>query len=126
MRFNTRIYIKALLDALEKKEDEKKREILRRFLIILRKNRDLAKLNLILRGVEKEYLKRTNLKKINIEAAAKIKDPLRQKVLNIFGRKSLLIEKTNPELLAGIKIIVDNELLIDASGKKLIDTLFKT
>lgn len=124
MRYSIRQYAEALLLALEDKNKQERREVIGRFLAVLRKKRDGAKLARIIKTLELLYLKKTGFHKIVLESASPPVLKIKTEVEKILGKKIFFEERINPELLAGIRILVDEELFIDASAKRRLDTLF--
>lgn len=124
MRYTNKQYAAAFLSALKDKSGKERTEILRRFLTLLQKNKDWPRLNLILREAEKFYLRKSGLKKVFLETAQPASPNVKKEVEKILGRKIVLSEKINPAILAGIKILVDDELLIDSSAQSRLRKLF--
>jgi len=133
-------YAKALYEALEGQDKEDRGGIagkrgradeamLKRFVGIVRKNGDGKSLNTILARYEKIYLEKKGLKKIEIESASPISAAIKAEIEKAGGDaatsgKIILSEKVNPELLAGLKLLVNDTLLIDATGRTRIKKLF--
>jgi F0F1-type ATP synthase delta subunit len=148
MKYLPSHYAKALYEALEGQDKEGSGGIagkggradgamLKRFAGIVRKNGDGKSLNTILARYEKIYLEKKGLKKIEIESASPISAAIKAEIEKAGGGtahgaiaggassdKVLLSEKVNPDLLAGIKLLVNDTLLIDASGRTRINKLF--
>jgi F0F1-type ATP synthase delta subunit len=116
MRYTIRQYAAAFLAAYQDKSEIEQKKILRNFLSILRKNKDWVKLGQILHEVEKLYYRKTGLKKVEIETAS-FMETLRQDIKNILGKNIFIKEKVNPEVLAGVKILINDEILIDATAQ---------
>ena len=125
MRYSIRQYAEAMLLALEDKNKQERREVTGRFLAVLRKKRDWGKLAQIVRALELLYLKKAGFHKVILESAAPAGGKIRLEVKKILGKKIFLEERVNPELMAGIRILVDEELFIDASAKRRLDAIFK-
>ena len=124
MRYSLKQYASVLLSALDGKSEKERKEILRRFVDILAKNRDITRLGAILREVEREYLKKSGMKKVWVESVSPLSAGLRKEIEAAVGGKTYLHEKINPSLLGGIRILINDELLIDASARRQIDKLF--
>lgn len=124
MKYSPKQYACALLESLKGKSETKQKEMVGNFLKTLSKNNDWSRLNSILRTVEKEYLKDAGLKKVYLETAGSVMPGLEKEIEKILGHRIYFLSKTNPTLLAGIKILVDDELLIDASAKNKIEKIF--
>lgn len=124
MKYRVTQYAQALHAALKNEPASKQKEIMRRFVVLLGRHRMSAKSGLIVSAYEKIVLRESGMRKVKIESAAPITEHLKKEISGILGKKILIEEKMNPELLAGIKILVDNELLIDASAKRQLEKLF--
>lgn len=123
MKYTPQQYAVALYAVLKGKSQTGRKEALKRFLLLLQKQRITFKLPQILREVEKQYLKEKGMQKVEVEVAASKKN-LKQEIEKILGSKILFEEKENPELLAGIKILINDEVLVDASAKRGLELLF--
>lgn len=120
-KYKSKIYAQALADAVfDKKTEEKK--IIANFLIILEKNRDLKKANEIISLTEELILKKTGNKKIALETARKI--DIRNFINKFTNNGDIIEEKINPELIAGIKIIINNDKQLDFSLQKKLQGMF--
>jgi len=124
MKYSPRQYAAALRAALEEKSGHERKEILKNFVRALARARTLAKLPVILREVEKQALAAEGLKKVEVESASPVDEKTRKEIERRLGHKIFLKEKINPELLAGIRILVDDETLIDASAKRQLEKMF--
>lgn len=124
MRYTSRQYGAALLGTLEGKTKKKREEVLRHFFSLLRKNRDTGRLSAILREVERIHLRKEGLKKVEIESAAPLTREIKKETSRLMGGKAFLREYVKPDLLAGAKILVNDELLIDASARRRLRQLF--
>lgn len=125
MRYSIQHYAAALLEALEKKSEREKKEIIKRFFTVLQKHSAFPRLPYILKEIERGSLKRLRLRKVFIESAGEISSEIKHEIKKSFDDKVFLQEKINPKLLAGIRILIDDEVLIDASGKRRLQRLFK-
>jgi F0F1-type ATP synthase delta subunit len=125
MKPSIKQYALALLLALGGQSEKKQKEIIRKFLILLTKNRAWSRLEAVLKEVERLHLKETGLAKVHVETASPISEGLRKEIEKVFGKKISLSSKINPGLFAGIKIIVNDEIMVDASAKKQLDKIFQ-
>jgi len=124
MGYSPRQYALALGAALTKKTAEERKNILRNFLRLIVKNKDLPRLNFIINEVERDERKTKGILKVELTSSGKISTELKKDVKKILGKKILFEEKTDPGLSAGLKILVENETLIDATAKHQLDKLF--
>lgn len=121
MKYKSKIYAKALMNILMDKAVDKD-EVVKRFLKLLEKNGDLKKTKEIVALAEKLFVKKTGIKKIVLETARSIK--IKNLLNNIFGPNDLIVEKINPEIVAGVKIIVDDEQQLDFSLQSKLNQIF--
>lgn len=137
MKYKSQIYAKALADLMmdEKLNDKK---IADNFLKLLGKNKDLKNAKKIVELAQIYYLAKKGNKKIllemarplaatpvakgNLGAARKTKAENILKFL--FKTGDIIEEKINPEVIAGIKIIVNNEKQLDFSLRRKLDKIF--
>ena len=119
MKYKSKIYAEAIADLeLESKSDKKK--ISDSFLKILQKNGDMKKAKEVISLAENLYFKKTGKRKVILEMARKIKN-----ISDLFTKKDDVVkEKINPEIVAGIKIIINNEKQLDFSLKNKLDRIF--
>lgn len=126
MRYTNIQYAKALVAALEGKREPEQKAIRQNFLRTLRTHRVWPRLNRILSEIEKEYLRGKQIRKVEVESASGLPEKVRREIFEIVGKNVDLRERANPELLAGMKILIDDELLIDASGRRQLRRLFSS
>lgn len=124
MRYSPKQYAAALLLALEDKSAAEKKKVLHRFLSLISEGGDSARLGLVTRELEKQHLKKEGLQKVSVETVSKAPAKIKKEVEEILGKNIILEEKINPDLIAGVKILVNEELLIDASAETRLRKLF--
>ena len=124
MRYSINQYATALTQALGKKSKEERGTIIRRFVQILRRNRDLRRLDLILASVERQWLKERSFAKVAIASASPLTKKIRDEITRAFDRKAIMTQSVEPQLLAGIRILIDDDLFIDASARRALSQLF--
>lgn len=124
MRYSPRQYAAALLKVLNERKILDKKEVVRGLLSTIVKRGDQKFLGLVLREVEKQYLRNKKIKKIELESASAVSRGVKKDIRDALGGEILFQEKINPRILAGVRIIVDGELLIDASAKTQLDKIF--
>lgn len=122
MRIKSREYAKVLVELiLQGKVKEK--VIIEGFLRLLKKNGDFKKAKEIIQLAEIELIKKTGNKKVILETARKneIKDSFK----HFIEKGDIVSEKINADLIAGIKIIVNDERQLDFSLKSKLDKIFE-
>lgn len=95
-----------------------------RFLALVRKNGDSPRLQLIIYAFEKEYLRNSKLRRVDVEMASAAPESVKKEIKDILNGNVVFFEKENPELGAGIRITIDGEIMIDASAKRQIEKMF--
>src|SRR3989344_5780051 len=124
MKYSPRQYAQAIYAALEREKEKQRPESWKKILLILRRNGDMNKLPAILRSFEKVYLEEEGLQKVEIETVSPLGSDLEKEIKNVLGKKLLLNKKINPKLLAGLTIMINDEILIDGSAKRRLDRIF--
>jgi len=124
MRYKITHYAESLFESLKDVEVEKRIEILKNFLKVLRRNGDYSHLNHIVRQYEKVYLQHNKQTKIYIETPEPASIELKRTIQELFGKKAVFSEKTNSHLLAGIVLLINDSVLIDASARTRLEKLF--
>jgi len=118
-----KLYAKALAETLAKKGINEEK-VVKNFAKLLVKEGLEKKAKEILELAEDFLLARQGKQKIIFETARKITAG-QKKILNGVAREGDLIkEKINPELIAGVKIIINNSKQFDASMKSKLQNIF--
>ncbi|MFY9461995.1 MAG: F0F1 ATP synthase subunit delta [Candidatus Sungiibacteriota bacterium] len=125
MKHPPAIYAEALLEASEEKKVSSDK--MRNFLVMLRKNGDLAKLLDVMRKLEALYYRREGITKVDVisgrelgEFKKEVETALRER----FGMNSVIDFSVNREIIGGIILKINDELVIDASVKRRLEKLF--
>lgn len=124
MRYSTRQYAAALLASLKGRTEAQQQRLLGRFLVLVGRKGDSRRLGLILREVERQNLRERGLKKVLAETPDPVTPRIKKEIEKILGKNILLQEKIDPGLVAGIKILINDEILIDASARAQLRRLF--
>jgi len=118
-----KLYAMALAQAiLDKKADEKK--IAKNFMLLLIKSGYLGKAKSIVDLAEEIILKNKGNKKITIETARKLTAENRTLLKKFIKDEDMVKEKINSDLIAGVKIVVNNEKQFDNSMQKKLREIF--
>ena len=124
MNYTPRHYALALHHALAGASGENRKKMLERFFRILRTRNLLSRLPRILSHYERYDLARTGMRKVVVESAAPLSPEARREIKKTFGVRAAMREALNPSLMAGVAILIDDEILIDASARRQLDRLF--
>lgn len=125
MKISPRAYAKAFIGILKGKSAVEQKKMFRRLLGIISKKGDTKQLGPIMREVERLYFASQKKKKVVIESNNPVSELVKREVKHLLGDVSI-IEKLNPALLAGIKILINDEVLIDASAAAQLKKLFRS
>lgn len=126
MRYSVKQYAAAFTSALGGKSVSEQKELSRRFLLVLQRHGLWSRRMPIIKEVERQYFKERGTRKVAVAAAAPLTAETRQEIERIIGKNIFWQETVEPELLAGMKILIDEEVLIDATGKTRLEKLFKS
>ena len=124
MRYRPLQYAEALHEAMKGASAMDARVLARGLARTLLRHRMLGKTGVILAAYEKLALRRQGMQKVRIETPSKASEYLKKEIQKALGTRINFEEVIDPALLAGVKILVDDELLIDASAKRQIDSMF--
>lgn len=122
MKYKAKKYAEALAGAITKPGADADK-ISKNFLKLLEKNGDMKKAKEILALAESLFIKKTGRRKVVVETARKMKAKQKDLVESLAHKGDIVEEKINPDLLAGIKIIINDEQL-DLSMQRKINNLF--
>lgn len=118
-----KIYAEALAEAiLDKKADQKK--VARNFLLLLIKSGNQSKARKIVDLAEEIILKKKGNKKVTLETARKLTAENKALLKKVIKDGDIVKEKINPDLIAGVKVIINNEKQFDNSLKNKLQNIF--
>ena len=124
MRYSAELYAKAFLATLSGKTPDEERNVIRRFLEAIKKFGDSRNLGKILAAVERLAVKKAGGREVVLESAREIPASLRKELEAKFTSGDLIRERMNPALIAGIRILIDGEWMVDVSLKRRLEKLF--
>lgn len=126
MRYTAAQYATALCSLLKGKSPREQKLVLARFPVLLRAHGAWGRREKILVAVGVQELKETGRQKIEISSAAPISAAAKREIVQALGskKKALVQEKIKPDLLAGVQILINDEVLIDASAAHMLSELF--
>jgi len=119
MKYPAKIYAKALMELMLEKDTKKQ---VAAFLDFLAKNGDMKKAGQVIFLAENLFYERTGKRKIIIETARRIEK--KNLLKDFFQEGDMVKEKINPELIAGIKVMINNNKQLDFSLKNKLDNIF--
>ena len=124
MKHTSGQYAAALSAALAPAPVAERPAMIRRFLVLLRKNRDTRRLGAIMRKAEKQSLADQGLHKVAVASAEPISAEIKKDIAACMEGRPLWEETIDPTLLGGICILIDDEIMIDASARRRLGRMF--
>ncbi len=116
-------YASALNAALTNAKTKDMRTIVLPFLELLARHKATARLPYIMRAFTKIERMTHGITDLSIESAAELSKETKHELTHTPDRKTRIRITVRPELLAGLMIIVNDELLIDATGRRQLEQL---
>jgi F0F1-type ATP synthase delta subunit len=124
MKYSPEIYARAFMETVYSAPKEKQEKLLLRFLEAIKKNGDLPQIKRIFRAIQKAVVKKNGGRIINLELAHNISQELLAKLRNNFSPKDYLEIYFHPELIAGVRMLFDEEIELDLTIRKKLKKLF--
>ena len=125
MRYSTYWYAKALAQAiLDAKTETQGAAIVKNVLALVRKNGDESRLGKIVEEAARLVRGKWGIRKVTVESARTL-GPAQERSLQAFlTAKDVLERKIDESLIAGIRIILNDELQFDGSLRGKLDRIF--
>ncbi|MEK9194860.1 MAG: F0F1 ATP synthase subunit delta [Patescibacteria group bacterium] len=124
MKYRPEQYAQALLAACHEKSDVEQKKIVKRFVQLLVRHQATSKIHAICAAYEKLELRNKGMRNVRLETAGTVSEKLKNGIYEILGKHIQIKEMVNPNLLGGLKILIDDEILIDASARRQMEELF--
>jgi F0F1-type ATP synthase delta subunit len=124
MKYSPKDYARAFAEVADgTKTKDAEETLVKNFLRAVEKNGDAGQLKKIFEAAEEAVRKKHGLRKVTIETARPL--PEAKKSLKEFlGVSDIVEEKTDPSLVAGMKITVNDEMQFDASLSRKLKKIF--
>ena len=119
-KYTSRKYAKALTEAILAKEPQEPQKIISNFLALLQRNGDVKKAKEIIALAGALILEKEGNKKVTLQTARKIKNI----GISIAKKGDVVVQEVNADLIAGVKVIINNEKQLDFSLKKKMQEIF--
>ena len=124
MKYRPEQYAKALFAACHEKSDAEQKKIIKRFTDLLVRHQAMGKTHAICAAYEKLELRNKGMRSVRLETASLASEKLKNEIHRVLGKNIHIKEVVNPDLLGGLKILIDDEILIDASARRQMEELF--
>ena len=125
MRPSPTIFAKAFLAVFAETPEKKQTAIVKNLVHSASKYGGEGYLRQILAEVLRLYRKERGFKKIMLYSARPLPKKLLAVLTPLFNKSDEVQEKIDPELVSGVKIVIDDELALDNTLKKKLELLFK-
>lgn len=116
-------YAKAFRKALDE-GNVSQEELVRNLSRVVGQRRQTALWPRIARRVSEELVHHHDGRWITVETPRLLTDVQRKKIEEAFSKKDYVEERVRPDLIAGMRIVIDEEREFDGSLKRKLDTIF--
>lgn len=123
MRHSPETYAEAFLEALETKPSDEA-GLVKRLLGLAMKNGDASALPKILKAIQAKFVKKNKGRMIVVEVARKLSPELMQSLTKTFRSEDNVEVIQNPALIAGMRVTIDGEWMVDSSFEAKLKKLF--
>lgn len=124
MKYAPHVYAKALVEVLSAPPGPGRQHddaIAKNFLALVRKNGDESHVRKILEEASRFARGKSGVRKVMIESARPLA-PSQKKLMERFTKPGDVVEeRINPDLIAGIKVILNDEMQFDGSLKNKLN-----
>ncbi len=125
MKYAPHVYAEALVEVLSapatgpgKKTDD---ELAKNFLALVRKNGDERYLRKILEEASRFARGKSGVRKVTVESARALIPSQKALIVHFVKPGDIVEERIDPDLIAGIKIILNDEMQFDGSLKNKLN-----
>ena len=124
MRYSLKNYAEALAAAIHDIDPARSGAIVKNFLVLLGKSGDEVHAEKIVNAAERILRKKDGGREVIFESARSL-EPGNKKLLSGVAReKDIVATHINPDLVAGVRIVIDGEQEFDGSLKGKLDKMF--
>jgi F0F1-type ATP synthase delta subunit len=124
MKYPAHIYAKALAGAITA-PGARAEAIAKNFMALLAKNGDEGHAKKILEEAARFARGQEGIHKIVLESARPLTAKQKKELTQFVKPSDVIQERVNPELVAGMRIFIDDEREFDSSLKGKLDTIFQ-
>ena len=99
-------------------------KIVENFVKLLKRSGDIEKIDNIMSVIEKATIKKKGGRTVDVIVPRKIPEALLSKIKNSFTAKDKITIKIDEKIISGVKIIIDDEKIIDNSLATTLKRMF--
>jgi F0F1-type ATP synthase delta subunit len=127
MKYSAYTYAQALAGAITDPNAAPSEEIMKNFIALVLKNGDGAHLKRIVAETVRLVHRKNDIRDVTLESARPLGEAQKKIALGHFAQPNDdTHEKISPELIAGVRVTVNDELQFDGSLRAKLDALFNT
>ncbi len=124
MRYSVKKYAEALYEATKGRRASEQEKLVVEFFRLLDRYHDRSLLPRIIEQYEKLRRKKEGVAKVEITMTKKVSAKIKSEIEKKVG-KAEIVEKVQPEILGGMKLIINEEYLIDGTFQGRVEKLYQ-
>ena len=124
MKYSLKNYGQSLAEAILENQGVQKDAVAKNFMRMLEKNGDEVHAGKIVREAERILRRVDRVRSVTIEAARPLSAGAKKSLAGFVKSGDVVDYRVNPELVAGVRIIIDDEREFDGSLRGKLDKLF--
>ncbi len=125
MKYQPKFYAQVFAELAAKKlSSTEEKKLLNNLLQTVKRNGDERQLPKILEAAEKLLREKEGRRKVVLQSARPLRGAVRNNLSKFLRKNDVVEEKTNPALVAGVKIVVNDETQLDFSLASKLKKLF--
>lgn len=125
MRYSAKKYAQALYESSKGKSSSESEKVAKTFVALLDHYHDRSLLPRVIALYEKIRRQQEGITKVETITAKKLSSKSKADIEKKFNGKVEIAEKVHPEVIGGIKLIVNDEYQIDGTMQGRVDRLYK-
>lgn len=126
MTYPPSAYARAFADLLPlARTSSAQNELVDMFLAVIERHRDARSLPKIIASLERELNARNGVRAIRVESARPLDEKLKSQISEALNETDDVTYVTQPNLIAGVRIIADDTHEFDGSLKRKLNDLFR-
>ncbi len=123
MRYAIKKYAEALYEATKDAKKSEAEKVTDSFIVLLNRYNDRSLLPRIIEHYERLRTKKEGVVKVEVTMAKKVPAKVRLEIEKKVG-KAEIVEKVEPEALGGVKLIINDEYLVDGTFQSRVEKLY--
>lgn len=124
MRYSPELYAKAFMETVFAAPKAKQKKLLLRFLQVLEKNGEQQIAEKIFDKIQEIITKKKEGRVVQLEFARDVQKQLAARLKRSFSKRDLISFSVRPELVSGVRVLIDGERELDMSLQRKLKKLF--